>query len=115
MFGIELNIAGNGIYTFKNKMTQQQLDDYVYNLLFKVVNSPNLRTKINSIRSGGQTGIDESGAKAGVKLGLPTTVLAPLGWKFRDINSKDVSDEQEFKQRFIIFCLCNIDITIRIF
>ena len=102
IFGIELNIAGNGIYTFKNKITQQQLDDYVYNILHKVINSPRLNTKINSTRSGGQTGIDEAGAKASIKLGLPTTVLAPLGWKFRDINSRDITDEKKFKERFDI-------------
>lgn len=95
-----LNIAGNGIYTMKGKYTQQQIDDFTYELIKSVIESPNLLTKIKMIRTGGQTGFDESGAKAGIKLGIQTLVLAPKGWKFRNINGKDISDEQEFKLRF---------------
>ena len=97
-----LNIAGNGIYTMKGKYTQQQVDEFVYNLLNSVLNSPNLNTKIISIRSGGQTGFDEAGTKAGIKLGLPTLTLAPKGWKFRDIDGRDISNETQFKERFSI-------------
>ena len=98
-----LNIAGNGIYTFKQKgfdENQNDLDNLVYNMLNKVVNSPNLKTKIESIRTGGQTGFDEAGAKAGMRLGIPTTILAPKGWKFRDVTGKDISNEKQFKSRF---------------
>jgi predicted nucleic acid-binding Zn-ribbon protein len=97
-----LNIAGNGIYTMKGKYTQQQVDDFTYELLNRVINSPNLKTKIESIRSGGQTGFDEAGTKAGIKLGLPTLTLAPKGWTFRNINGKDISNEEQFKARFNI-------------
>ena len=86
-------MAGNGIYTMKGKYTQAQLDEYVYQLLSAVINSENLKNKIISIRSGGQTGIDEAGAKAGMRLGIPTTILAPKGWTFRPINGKDKSSE----------------------
>ena len=99
---ITLNMAGNGIYTMKGKYTQEQLDEYVYQLLSAVINSENLKNKIISIRSGGQTGIDEAGAKAGMRLGIPTTILAPKGWTFRPINGKDKSSESEFKARFNI-------------
>jgi len=101
-----LNIAGNGIYTMKGKYTQQQVDDFTYDLLNQVLNSPKLTNKIVSIRSGGQTGFDEAGAKAGIKLGIPTLVLAPKGWAFRPINNIDISTattkdaEQQFKARF---------------
>jgi ribonuclease HI len=95
-----LNIAGNGIYTMKGKYTQQQVDDFTYELLNKVLNSPNLKTKIESIRSGGQTGFDEAGTKAGIRLGLPTLTLAPKGWTFRNSNGQDISNEQQFKARF---------------
>ncbi len=95
-----LNIAGNGIYTMKGKYTQQQLDDFTYDLLNQVVNSPNLKTKIESIRSGGQTGFDEAGAKAAQRLGIPTIILAPKGWVFRNIEGKDISNEGQFKARF---------------
>jgi hypothetical protein len=95
-----LNIAGNGIYTMKGKYTQQQVDDFTYNLLKAVLESPNLKTKMESIRTGGQTGFDEAGAKAGTKLGLPTMILAPKGWTFRDIQGTDISNEKQFKDRF---------------
>lgn len=100
-----INIAGNGIYTFNQKSTgytQEFLDEMVYQLI-NLINL-NLRTEgksITSIRTGGQTGIDEAGAKAGIKLGIPTTILAPKGWKFRDISGTDISNEQQFKQRFV--------------
>ena len=95
-----LNIAGNGIYTYKDKFTQVQLDGYVQALIQTINEHPDLKNKIQSIRTGGQTGIDEAGAKAGVRLGIPTTVLAPKGYTFRNIHSKDISNEKEFKDRF---------------
>ncbi len=95
-----LNIAGNGIYTMKGKYTQEQLDEFTFQLLSAVLNSPKLKNKIESIRSGGQTGFDEAGAKAGIRLGLPTTVLAPKGWLFRNSSGADIGNEQQFKERF---------------
>jgi hypothetical protein len=97
---ITLNIAGNGLYTLKGKFTQEQIDNYVYEFLKEVVNSPLLNKKIISIRTGGQTGVDEAGAKAASKLGIPILVLAPKGWTFRDIKGTDISDEVKFKSRF---------------
>jgi hypothetical protein len=94
-----LNIAGMGIYNMKT-VTQEQVDNYVYQLLKAVINSPNLKTKIESVRTGGQTGFDEAGTKAGILLGLPTLTLAPKGWTFRDATGKDISDERLFKNRF---------------
>jgi len=95
-----LNIAGNGIYTMKGKYTQEEVDDFTYELLKAVIESPTLKNKITSIRTGGQTGFDEAGAKAGIKLGIPTLILAPKGWKFRNISGQDISNEQAFKARF---------------
>jgi hypothetical protein len=97
---ITLNIAGNGIYTLKGKYTQRELDDYVYNLLKKVNESSNLRARVIRLRTGGQTGLDEAGAKAGEKLGIPTLVVCPKGWKFRGLDGADVNDEALFKERF---------------
>lgn len=96
-----LNIAGNGIYTMKGKYTQKQVDDFTYELIKAITTSSELNNKITSIRTGGQTGFDEAGAKAGMRLGIPTLVLAPKGWKFRDINGTDISNERLFKERFI--------------
>jgi len=103
---LSLNIAGNGIYTLRNynNYTQQEIDDFTYKLLDGVVKklaksvSP---ITIGSIRTGGQTGFDEAGAKAGMKLGIPTLILAPKGWKFRNRKGQDISNETAFKERFI--------------
>ena len=94
-----LNIAGMGIYNMKNN-TQEQVDEFVYNLLKQVIESPTLKIKIQSIRTGGQTGFDEAGAKAGKKLGIPTMILAPKGWMFRNESGQDITDEKQFKERF---------------
>lgn len=95
-----INIAGNGIYTLKGEYTQEEIDLFTYELLKSVTQSPNLLNKIESIRSGGQTGFDTSGAKASQKLGIKTIVLAPKGWTYRTIDGKDISNEIEFKKRF---------------
>ena len=54
---------------------------------------------ITDIRSGGQTGADESGLKAAVKLGIKAICLCPKGWRFR-IATEDISDKVLFKKRF---------------
>jgi len=95
-----LNIAGNGIYTIKGKYTQEQIDDFTYKLIKAVNESSDLKNKIESIRTGGQTGFDEAGAKAGQRLGIPTEILAPKRWKYRDASGTDISNEQAFKDRF---------------
>ena len=96
-----LNIAGNGIYTFDSRgINQTKVDNYVFDLLSQVVNHPDLKNKIESIRTGGQTGVDEAGAKAGMRLGIPTEIHAPAGWMFKNKLSQDISNEQKFKERF---------------
>lgn len=96
-----LNIAGNGIFSIHPFYNQNQIDDYTYELLVKILTSNKLLNKIEVIRTGGQTGVDEAGAKAGIKLNIPTIILAPKGWKFRDITGKDISNENLFKGRFL--------------
>jgi hypothetical protein len=93
---VTINIAGNGLYTLK--LTQDEADNDVYNflreVLFRSTHTPDL------IRSGGQTGIDEAGLKAAVKLNIPALCLAPKGWTFRGSDGIDISDEHLFKIRF---------------
>lgn len=93
-----LNIAGNGIYTLQAKgVSQDQADEFVTRLLGR------LRDRglvLDSVRTGGQTGIDEAGAAAAAALGIPVTVHAPKGWTYRDGSNRDVSGEQSFKDRF---------------
>jgi predicted NAD-dependent protein-ADP-ribosyltransferase YbiA (DUF1768 family) len=94
-----LNIAGNGIYTLdKSNISQDDID------LFVCAVGKTLQDKgisISSVRSGGQTGVDEAGAVMGAALGVPTTVHAPNDWAFRGVNGKDVkNDAAAFKERF---------------
>ena len=99
---LALNIAGHGLGEMGTQ--QDKLDGLVRETLRLV--QEGLAGKggptVGSIRSGGQTGYDESGAKAGAALGLPTTVLAPGGWRFRTGagTATDVYDEAKFKSRF---------------
>ena len=99
---IILNIAGNGLYTLRESSfgNQNLIDVLTYTLLENIVNDLKGHLSISTIRTGGQTGFDEAGAKAGVKLGIPTLVLAPKGWTFRGILAEDISNEEQFKKRF---------------
>lgn len=93
-----LNIAGNGIYTLsKYGISQEECDKMIYYFIERLINEHGC--EITSIRSGGQTGVDESGLKVGVKLGIETVCLCPKGWKYRT-KERDICDEQMFKDRF---------------
>lgn len=99
-----INIAGNGIYTFVTRgLTQEQIDTLVYEMLNRIVNNPNLKNRIEKIITGGQTGIDEAGAKAGARLGIYTEVHAPKDWVYRTVDGidhKGKDAEEGFKSRF---------------
>jgi len=96
-----INIAGNGLYTLNKKYTQSQVDAFTYSLLKGVIESPDLAVQPSLIRSGGQTGIDEAGIKAAIRLNIPALVLAPKKWLFRTANGVDIANEGMFKIRFI--------------
>lgn len=97
-----INIAGNGMYTLATipNMTQDRVDNGVYILLQNVLSHPELKNKNISVRSGGQTGIDEAGIKAGMRLGLDTTMHVPADWVMRDANKQTIKGEEAFKARF---------------
>jgi len=95
---VGLNIAGNGLYTLQG-MTQDRVNDLV---TMTLVCLQNAGARISSLRSGGQTGVDEAAGIAGRTLGIPVRIHAPQGWKFRDVNGVDHSDEKLFKSRFAL-------------
>ena len=96
-----LNIAGNGIYTLKPKgISQEAIDTHVKELIEAVNNHPRLKKKITKIQSGGQTGVDEAGIKAGQSLGVKTNIVGTSDWKFRTADGTDVSDKGKFLERF---------------
>lgn len=96
-----LNIAGNQLATaIKYGYTQDSVDESVYRYLYAILHHPGFDANITLIRSGGQSGFDEAGLKAAVRLGIPAICLCPRGWKFADINGKTICDERQFKNRF---------------
>lgn len=96
-FGV--NIAGNGIYTMKDfKVTQDDADKF---LCLVGAGLRQMGVRIMSIRTGGQTGMDEAGAVMGKVLDIPTTVHGPKNFLFRDVNGRDIKDEQAYKDRFM--------------
>lgn len=92
---LKLNIAGNGIYTLSESQ------EYYNNLLTNIIAAlQNKGVTISSIRSGGQTGIDEAGIIAAQRLGIPNEVHTTSDFKFRGKDNKDIADENAFKSRF---------------
>jgi len=93
-----INFAGNGIYTLKEKgIDQERIDVLIEVLILYMLKQSDMNF---SIRSGGQTGVDEAALKAGDRLGLQTTCLTPKGWLFRDASGRDIRNEVLFKKRF---------------
>lgn len=93
-----INIAGNGIYTLsKYGMKQSDVDNYLFNVLKQV----NDYHQITKIYTGGQTGVDLAGAKAGYQLGIDTEVTLPKGYIIRFEDGKDVSCTKEFVEGLI--------------
>lgn len=85
-----LNIAGNGIYTLKkHKITQEDANVKVYEILKGV----HAICPIESIRSGGQTGIDIAGLVAGCALGIPSKGVFPRNYRQRNANKVDHDNE----------------------
>lgn len=94
-----VNIAGNGMSTFaRYDITQERVDELVYNALKYIKEQC---PELYEVRSGGQTGADESGLKASARLGLTTVCFAPKGWRFRTADGVDHNgDFESFKRRF---------------
>lgn len=97
---ITLNIAGNGIFTMKGIMTQEECDEFTYNLLSAIINHKNILVKVKSIRSGGQTGFDTSGIRAGIKLNLDTTAYYPKGFRIRDLQGDKTQTKEAVYEYF---------------
>lgn len=109
-----LNITGNDMssffQTFKDPTTgketqafkyrQGQLDQFMYEVLSRVINHPGLKTRIESVVTSGQTGIGEAAAKAASMLGIPVTIVVPKDWSLRTFDNKIFTSEEAFKARF---------------
>lgn len=96
---LTLNIAGNGLYTtIKYGCTQKKCDTIVEIYLSSLFDS--LEQLPTLIRSGGQSGFDESGLKAAAKLGIPALCVCPQGWKFMNEKGETICDKERFLDRF---------------
>ena len=96
--GIKLNIAGNGIYSFSEGVSQEYLNDLVSSVI-QILQQKGIT--ISKIRSGGQTGIDEAGIIAAQRLGIPNEVHTTADFKFRGRDGQDIRGEERFRARFI--------------
>lgn len=85
--GSSLNVAGNGIYTLvANGVTQVHANQWV----FEVLSLVHARAPLSSIRSGGQTGIDQAGLVAAIALGVPAYGLYPKSFRRRNAEGEEV-------------------------
>jgi len=93
-----LNVAGNGLETLLGTgITQADADHFVKEVLGQALG---LGMKVSEIRSGGQSGIDESGVKAAVSYGIPAGITFPRGWLYNDGNGHPHWSKSSFMQRF---------------
>ena len=90
MFTRSLHVAGNGIGRFVKVYGsgfQPTLDRNVYVFLKHV----HERFPLNKIYAGGQSGVDEAGVKAGLRLGLHVEATLPRGYRMRGEDNLDRS------------------------
>lgn len=81
-----LNVAGNGIYTLaRSGWTQDLVNQHVHDTIAVA----HALLPIAQIVTGGQTGVDIAGAIAAHKLGIPTIVTMPAGYKQRGPDGVD--------------------------
>ena len=98
---VSINIAGNGMHTL-SKYSVSQVDCDRKVLLFLSSLKLYLEKEgieIYLIRSGGQTGYDESGIKAALELEIPALIVCPKDYK---IKTKDatITNKNIFLARF---------------
>jgi hypothetical protein len=91
-----LHIAGNGAHTlYKHwgKSYQDKADALVKGFLELAL----AQVSVQKIFCGGQTGIDEAGAKAALALGIPLEVTMPHQYKIRDHRNIDRYERNELQ------------------
>jgi hypothetical protein len=98
---IKINIAGNGLKTMKGQLNQKECDDFTLKLLTAIVEKD--RIKIESIRSGGQTGFDEAGIKASLSLGYNTIAYYPKGFKIVDMSGTKFQKRIDVEKKYHMF------------
>lgn len=94
-----MNIAGNGLYTLaKSNWDQPKINQFIFETLRHLTYD----VKLDSVRSGGQTGADIAGLVAAYALGLPVHALLPSGFLQRTSNGHDIEhSEFDIKKQII--------------
>ena len=93
---LNLNIAGNSMTHLRSKYTQEGINAKIADCMNKI----HALWPIDSVRTGGQGGVDLAAGIWSDSVGLPTTVLAPKGWMYRGDDGRDRLDEYGFIKRF---------------
>lgn len=96
--GIGVNLAGNGIATLSSKGISQEAVDVFLVAVFREMSNRGLN--IESLRSGGQTGVDESVQAVGHVLDVPVTIHAPKNFAFRNKDNVNSYGKEAFMERF---------------
>ena len=93
-----LNFAGNGIYSL-SPITQNELDIFVTAVMLDMRDRGIV---MQSVRSGGQTGVDEAAIAAALACDVQSVyVHAPKGYLFRNAEGKDIVGKTAFVNRFM--------------
>ena len=103
----DIFFTGNDITDLtKNKVTQKQMDDFIYDMLQRMIDSGKLNQFIRTIYTSGQTGVSESFIKAANRLNFPVKIITTSTFSHRIVNNtkkskfEDVQNKDKFLSRF---------------
>jgi hypothetical protein len=104
----DIFFTGNDITDLvKNKVNQKEIDDFVYDMMDRIINSGKLNQFIRTIYTSGQTGVSEAFVKAGAKLNFPVKVITTSNFSHRIVDNtkkkakfQDVKNKDKFLSRF---------------
>ena len=95
---VRLNVAGSTAAELaRHGISQEQADAFVTDGLGRAVDEG---LRIQELRTGGQSGIDEAGTKAALALGIPASQVVPRGFLYLDESGKPHWNRDSFLSRF---------------
>ena len=95
---VRLNVAGSTAAELaRHGISQEQADAFVTDVLGRAVDEG---LRIQELRTGGQSGIDEAGTKAALALGIPASQVVPRGFLYLDESGKPHWNRDSFLSRF---------------
>jgi hypothetical protein len=103
----DIFFSGNDITDLtKAKISQKQMDDFVFDLMERLINSKKLNNFVRTIYTSGQTGVSEAFVKAANRLEFPVKIITTSTFKHRIVNNtkkskfEDVANKDKFLSRF---------------